>query len=241
MVSPAIHLSVVIPAYNERARIGATLDGFIAYLDAQPYDWEIIVVDDGSTDGAAAFVEENYASVTVIAVRPNRGKGHAVKTGMLAARGAHRLFSDADASTPIKQIETFWPHIAAGADIVIGSRDIAGARVEVHQAWYRENMGKLFNLFLRVLGLTRFHDTQCGFKLFTARAAEIVFPRQTIERFGFDAEVLHIARRQGLRVVEAPVRWINSPHSKVNPVADSARMIAESLRVRWNDLLGRYR
>lgn len=240
MTDSPIHLSVIIPAYNERDRIGATLDHFLAYLDREPYDWEIIVVDDGSTDGTAAFVEANFSGVHVMEVRPNRGKGHAVKTGMMAARGAYRLFSDADASTPIDEIRKFWPRIESGAAVVIGSRDIAGAQVEVHQAWYRENMGKIFNVFLRLAGLTRFHDTQCGFKLFTAAACEAIFPKQRVERFGFDAELLYIARCQGLTVAEMPVRWINSPHSTVNPIRDSARMIWDSLRIRLNGMLGRY-
>lgn len=241
MVSAPIHLSVVVPCYNEAARIGRTLDMFHAYLAGQNYSWEIIVVDDGSDDGTAEAVRGSFPGVRVISYRPNRGKGHAVKEGMLAARGAYRLVSDADGSTPIEEIEKFWPELERGAAIVIGSRALPESRIEVRQPWYRENMGRVYNLILRVLGLTRFPDTQCGFKAFTAEACGVVFPRQTVDGFGADCELLYIATLHGLRVVQVPVRWLNSPDTRVHPVFDSLKMLCEIGRVRWNALRGRYR
>ena len=156
------------------------------------------------------------------------------------ATGAHRFFYDADASTPIEELESCWPRFADGADIVIGSRALAASRIERRQAWYREHMGRVFNVFLRGMGLTRFRDTQCGFKGFTARAAEICFSRQTLDGFSFDAELLYIAALHGLRVDEVPIRWVNSPKSRVNPVTDSTRMFLDLLRVRANGAAGRY-
>jgi dolichyl-phosphate beta-glucosyltransferase len=235
-----MHLSLVIPAYNEAQRIGPTLERVRAYLARQDYAFEIIVVDDGSRDSTAA-VAGSFEGVKVVRLDRNRGKGAAVRRGMLKeARGAHRFYYDADASTPIEELEACWPRFAAGADIVIGSRALAASRIERRQAWYREHMGRVFNLFLRGLGLTRFRDTQCGFKGFTARAAETCFPRQTLDGFSFDAELLHIAAMHGLRVDEVPVRWLNSPKSRVNPLTDSTRMFLDLLRVRANTAAGRY-
>ncbi len=236
-----MHLSIVIPAYNEEARIVDTLDQLTAYLERQDYDWEIIVVDDGSTDQTVKTVENQHARNTrVLSYQPNRGKGHAVRTGMDDATGEYRVFYDADASTPIDQVEKLWPMFDAGADIVIGSRSMRDSDVQVHQAWYRENMGRIYNVLLRLLGLTRFPDTQCGFKGFTQHACGVVFPRQTIEGFAFDAELLHIGRIHKLNIAQVPVTWINSPHTTLNATTDSAGMILETIRIRWNALLGRY-
>ena len=235
-----MHLSLVIPAYNEAKRIGPTLELARAYLARQDYDWEIIVVDDGSRDGTAE-VARACAGVRVVRLERNRGKGAAVRRGMLEeAGGAFRFFYDADASTPIEELESCWPRFADGADVVIGSRALAASRIERRQAWYREHMGRVFNVFLRGMGLTRFLDTQCGFKGFTARAAETCFSRQTLDGFSFDAELLYIAALHGLRVDEVPIRWVNSPKSRVNPVTDSTRMFLDLLRVRANGAAGRY-
>ena len=236
-----MRLSVVIPAYNEAGRIGGTLESIEAYLSRQPYDSEVIVVDDGSTDETASIVGERFPEVRLISYRPNRGKGHAVLTGMTHAHGDYRVFYDADASTPIEEVEKLWPRFDAGADIVIGSRALTDSNVQVHQAWYRENMGRVFNVLIRMLGLTHFPDTQCGFKGFTAGACAVVFPRQTIERFSFDAELLYIAAKHGLRIEQAGVRWINCPYTRLNPIADSTRMFLDVLTIRWKDLWGKYR
>ena len=236
-----MHLSIVIPAFNEQDRIVDTLDHLTGYLSQQDYDWEIIVVDDGSADATKETVEnKNAANTRVIAYQPNRGKGHAVRTGMQEAIGDYCVFYDADASTPIDQVEKLWPMFDNEVDIVIGSRSMAGSDVQVHQAWYRENMGRIYNVLLRFLALTRFPDTQCGFKGFSKHACDIVLPRQTIEGFAFDAELLYIAHIHKLNIAQVPVVWINSPHTTLNAGSDSARMILETLRIRWNAIVGRY-
>jgi dolichyl-phosphate beta-glucosyltransferase len=235
-----MHLSLVIPAYNEAQRIGLTLELVRGYLARQDYDSEIIVVDDGSRDDTAAVVAV-FDGVKLVRLDRNRGKGAAVRRGMLQeATGAYRFYYDADASTPVEELEACWPRFAAGADIVIGSRALAASRIEIRQAWYREHMGRVYNLFLRGMGLTRFLDTQCGFKGFTAQATGICFSRQTLDKFSFDAELLYIASMRGLRVDEIPVRWLNSPKSRVNPLTDSTRMFLDLLRVRANAAAGRY-
>jgi len=237
-----VHLSIIIPAYNEANRIVDTLDQLTLYLSQQNSGYEIIVVNDGSTDDTTRTVEQtNTPHPRAIEYTPNRGKGHAVKTGMQAAQGDYRLFYDADASTPIDQLEKCWPQFQAGYDIVIGSRSMQGADVQVHQAWYRENMGRIYNLLLRILALTHFPDTQCGFKIFTAQAAAIIFPRQTIEGFAFDAELLYIAKRHNLKTQQIPVTWINSPQTTLHAATDSANMILETIKIRWNALRGRYK
>lgn len=244
---PAIpYLSLVIPAYNEELRLGDTLTRVLAYLATQAYTAEVVVVDDGSTDRtvgvAQGFVREGAAvPVRVVVQGQNLGKGAAVRTGMAeAARGQYRVFYDADGSTPIEELECLWPCFEAGADVVIGSRALPGAEIVQHQRPYREAMGRANNLLLRALGITRFRDTQCGFKGFTAAACAVVFPRQTIERFSFDAELLYIAVKHGLRVAEVPVRWKNSPDSRVNPLTDATRMVLDLLTIRAKDFAGRY-
>lgn len=233
-------LSIVVPAYNEAARIGATLIGVHAYLVKQSCNAEIIVVDDGSTDRTADVVRSEFPAVQVISYPENRGKGHAVRTGMLAAKGEVRLFFDADGSTPIEELDKALPRFDAGADIVIGSRMVQGANVLVHQRWLRERVGRFYNVVLLALGLTRMRDTQCGFKAFTARATEICFTRQTMERFSFDVEVLCIGQRHGLRIVEVPVRWINSPDTRVHIVRDAIPTLRDLLAIRRNMLRGVY-
>ena len=233
-------LSLIIPAYNEEKRIGDTLESVYQYLSKQQYPWEIIVVDDGAQDRTVEIAKQAKAEIQVISYNSNRGKGFAVKTGMQAAKGEIRLFFDADASTPIDEIEKLWPLFDDGADIVIGSRVLPDSNVEVHQARPREVMGKTYNLMLRCMALTSFPDTQCGFKAFTAKSTNIIFPKQTIERFGFDCELLHIAKIHDLRIEQVPVRWINSPASKLHPVIDSIKMFQELISVRLKSFRGIY-
>lgn len=235
-----MHLSLIIPAYNETGRIEKSLRLAQSYFASRDYTSEIVVVDDGSTDGTGKLVRAAFPEVRLIAYTPNRGKGRAVKEGMLAATGAYRVFYDADASTPIEELGKLWPLFDAGADVVIGSRSLPESQVEVHQAWYRENMGRMYNRALRLLGLTRFPDTQCGFKGFTAAACETVFPRQTIDHFSFDAELLYIAAKHGLRIEQVPVRWVNEPHSRVNPVWDALQMLSDLRLILRNDRRGAY-
>jgi dolichyl-phosphate beta-glucosyltransferase len=236
----APRLSLIIPAYNEEKRIAITLDRIEVYLSRQDYGAEIIVVDDGSLDTTAELVKALYPKVNVISYTPNRGKGHAVKTGMLAATGDYRVFYDADGSTPIDELDRMWPCFEAGADIVIGSRSLPESDVQVRQHYIRESMGRTFNKFVKmILGLP-FVDTQCGFKGFTARSSQILFPRQRRNRFSFDAELLYIARKHHLRVHELPVCWINSPHSRVKLLRDSFDMLRGIFRIRLNDLARKY-
>lgn len=234
-------LSVVLPCFNEEKRVGHTIDSFRAYLGKQDYTSELIVVDDASTDATAQLVCDQFPDVMVLAHYPNRGKGYSAREGYTASRGDYILFSDADGSTPIDELEKFWPKIEQGADVVIGSRALPGARIDVRQPWYRENMGRSYNLLLRLLRLTRFPDTQCGFKLLSRRACETIMPRQTRDGFGADIEWLCIARIHDLRIEQVAVRWINSPDSRVHALFDSAEMIREALNVRWNCSADRYK
>jgi len=235
-----VRLSLVIPAYNEKKRIGGSLRRVAAYLGRQSYEFEVIVVDDGSTDGTASIVTASLPTARLISYTPNRGKGHAVKTGMLQAQGAYRMFYDADGSTPIEELEKLWPRFDDGADVVIGSRSLPESDVRVRQHWVREYMGRTFNVFVKLLVLRGFVDTQCGFKGFTAKSAEILFSRQTRNGFSFDAELLYIAKKHGQRIDEIPVRWLNSPASSVKTITDSLRMLRDLLVIRLNDLTGKY-
>lgn len=218
----------------------ATLDRVEPYLARQDYSSEIIVVDDGSLDTTAEHVRSLYPNVRVFEYHPNRGKGYAVKTGMQAASGEYRVFYDADGSTPIEEVDRIWPHFSDGADIVIGSRSMPESQVQVRQHPLRESMGRTFNVVVKALLGLPYIDTQCGFKAFTARSAEIVFSRQRRNRFSFDAELLYIARKHRLRVDELPVCWINSPHSRVKIVRDSLDMLRGVLRIRLSDLARKY-
>lgn len=237
-----MRLSVIIPAYNEEKRIGQTLRDIEAYLARQEYDSEIIVVDDGSRDGTAALVRTAFPRVRLISYQPNHGKGHAVRTGIVAASGDYRLFCDADGSAAIDELDRMWPKFfESRADVVAGSRSLPKSDVQVRQHPIREQMGRIFNVFVRLLVLPGFVDTQCGFKVFTASSADLVFSRQRLDGFSFDTELLYIAKKHGLRIAQVPVRWRNSPHSRVNMVTDSSRMLLDLLKIRFCDLTGKYR
>lgn len=207
------------------------------------HDAEVVVVDDGSSDGTARVAESfSGRGVRTLRTPGNRGKGHAVRSGMLEAGRSFVLFSDADLSTPIEELEKLAAPVLAGrAQIAFGSRAVAGSVIEVSQPLYRVAMGKTFNLMVRAIALRGIHDTQCGFKLFTRHAARELFRRQRLDGFGFDVEILAIARRLGFPVAEVPVRWIDSADTRVRAVRDSASMFLDLFRVRWNGWLGRYR
>ncbi len=233
----SIGLSVIVPAYNEAGRIGATLDGIQQFLALKyPQSWELLVVDDGSTDSTAEVARSHFHHpefCRVIASPRNKGKGAAIRRGMAEARGSFRLFTDADNSTPIEELTKLHHALRQGkAEIAIASRAMRGSRLEVRQPLHREMMGRLFNLLVQAIALPGIHDTQCGFKLFTSRAAEELFPRQKLDRWSFDVEILLMARRRGWRIVEVPVRWIDNPNSRVSPLRDSWRVLVDTLRLR---------
>ncbi len=238
-------LSVIIPAYNEETRLGATLDKLAAYFARVDYAVEVLVIDDGSVDSTAQVAREHAAAplnLQVLSYGANRGKGFAVRHGMLHAAGQIRLFYDADGSTPIDQVEKFWPHFAKGlVAICLGSRAVPGADIVQRQPWHRRLMGRVFNGLVRLLTVSGFHDTQCGFKAFRAGAVDLIFRRQQLTGFGFDVELLYIAQLYGLLAVEVPVQWIDSPSSRVSALRDSTRMFLEVLKIRWLSLKGAYK
>lgn len=240
-----IRLSVVIPAFNEARRLPRTLEEVFAYLARQSYGTEVVVVDDGSTDDTARLVRERPASPS-IPLRlishgdgRNHGKGATVRRGMAEAVGRYRVFMDADNSTTLDHIEAFWPWFEQGYDVVIGSRDIDGAHVVIHQPWYKELGGKVGNLIIRTLAAPGIADTQAGFKMFSARCIEDILPRLTIERWGFDVELIVAARCRGYRVKELPIRWINNAASTV-PALAYVQVLGEVWRVRRLRAAGRY-
>ncbi|OGY97227.1 MAG: hypothetical protein A2128_01245 [Candidatus Liptonbacteria bacterium GWC1_60_9] len=235
-------LSVVIPAYNEAKRIPLTLIDIDKHLHACDFSYEIIVVDDGSKDATAEIVNRFIPLVRnlkLIDNKVNRGKGAVVRQGMLAAKGALRLFTDADNSTSIDQFNKMLPHFKEGYDIVIGSRDVEGARLEPPQPWHKRLLGNLGNLFIQTVLLPGIWDTQCGFKAFREEAVEEIFPMLTIDRWGFDIEILSLARAQGYRIKEVPVVWVNDPHSHVKPTA-YLQVLWETITIRWRLYRGRY-
>jgi glycosyltransferase involved in cell wall biosynthesis len=236
--------SFIIPAYNESERLAVSLPKVLSYIDKSGYQAEIIVVNDGSRDDTAEVVRHFarlHPDVRLLDNPGNRGKGYSVRHGMLRAHGDVMLFTDADLSSPIYEADKLFEAIANGADVAIGSRWLRAELQTERQPWYRQLYGRLFNLALRIsLGL-KYRDTQCGFKAFTRQAAQTVFTRQHIERWGFDPELLFLADKFKLRTVEVPVEWAHDHRSKISPVRDGIKMGIEMLTVRLNDLKGLYR
>ena len=240
---PPLTYSLVLPAYNEGQRIPATLEQILAHAEKSDWRLEIIVVNDGSTDDTARIVEayaQKHPTVRLLENPGNRGKGYCVRRGMLLAGGDILLFSDADLSSPIAEADKLLAAIDQGADIAIGSRWLnAGPQIK-RQPLHRQWFGRVFNLMLRLgLGLN-FKDTQCGFKAFTRDAAQKVFPRQKIERWGFDPELLYLARTCGLKVAEVAVAWSHREGTHLRPLRDGVRMLGDILAIRWNALSGKY-
>ena len=227
-------ISIVIPAFNEALRLPATLDRVESHLKTIGVPAEVIVVDDGSDDATVQIVRERAArwpQLKLVVAERNGGKGGAVRLGMAAARGRYRIFSDADLSVPIDDMEKLLRPLRAGAGVAIASRGLRDSQVELHQPWYRETMGKIFNRLVRIFVLGGVNDTQCGFKAFTAEVADRVFPVLQTRGFGFDVEVLYRAQQAGYRIVEVPTRWINSPQSRVHPIRHSTMMLLELLAI----------
>jgi len=235
-----LSISVVIPAYNEERRIGKTLRKVIKYLNKKRHDYEIIVVDDGSRDDTAKVVGFfRNKRLMLLQNRKNCGKGFSIKRGMLAARKKYLLFSDADLSTPIEELEKF-VKLKDKYDILIGSRALKRSEIRIKQPFYRVMMGKVFNLMVNLTVVRGIKDTQCGFKLFKKDAAKRIFRKQAFRGFGFDVEILFIAKKYGYSIKEIPIVWTNSPDTKVSAIKDSIRMFADLLRIRVNDLRGKY-
>ncbi|MGH9691065.1 MAG: dolichyl-phosphate beta-glucosyltransferase [Candidatus Acidiferrales bacterium] len=240
-------LSIIIPAYNEEKRLAHTVErirDYFAHYHMGAWKLEVIIVDDGSTDGTTRVAEEWAREIPflhLVSNGQNRGKGYSVRRGMLEARGRIALFTDADLSSPIEESQRLLEAIESGNDVAIGSRALDRTLIDVRQSRFREVAGMIFNGFVRLLTGLRFHDTQCGFKAFRRERTRVIFEQQRIERFGFDPEILFLARRHGLRCIEVPVHWANHPGTTVRVFRDSLRMFADLILIRWNWLSGRYR
>ena len=238
-----IHLSVIIPAYNEEKRLTGTLIDIDKYLRKQTYNYEIIVANDGSKDKTAQVVrrlQSKISNLKLIDNKKNHGKGFVVRQGLMEAEGKYRLFTDADNSTSIVEVEKMWICFEKGHDIVIGSRDMKGAVLAVPQAWYRRTIGNIFNLFVQfIVGLWGIWDTQCGFKCFSAEAVKDILPRCKIDRWAFDPEILVIGKKLGYKIKEVPVVWRNDPESKVK-LKGMIKMGFDLLKIRWNLITKKY-
>ena len=236
------YLSIIIPAYNEEPRIAGTLREVVDYLSTRPYTWEVAVVDDGSADATASLVKtfsEACPQVHLISV-PHGGKGWAVNHGMLWTRGDYRFLCDADLSMPIEQVSRFLPPKTKDFDVAIGSREASGA-ARIGEPYRRHLMGRVYNLLVRLLALPGLSDTQCGFKCFRGPVVQKLFPLQRLYGFAFDVEILFIARKRNLHIMEVPIDWYYRPQSKVSPLKDSLVMSWDILKMRWQHLRGKYR
>ena len=238
------YLSIVIPAYNESLRIGKTLEEVRKYAAAKPFETEVVLVDDGSSDRTAEIFREFQSrcpGTRVLRNQVNRGKGYSVRRGVLEARGQVILFTDADLSAPIEEADKLLAALeSAAADVAIGSRALDRKLIGVHQPWRREFGGRCFNLFVRLFTGLRLHDTQCGLKLFRRDSTRRAFELQRVERFGFDPEVLFLIQHFGGKIVEVPVRWNDNPATKVHFLHESARMFLDLIVLRWRACVGRY-
>jgi dolichyl-phosphate beta-glucosyltransferase len=241
MNPPTPLLSLVIPAYNEEERLPKTLPIAIDFLESQDYAYEILVVDNNSSDRTSEVARKIAAGRSHIHVlhEPTQGKGAAVRTGMLAASGDYIFMADADFSMPVQEVNKFLPPVLSGYDVAIGSREAPGA-IRYNEPEYRHLMGRIFNFYVKVLAIPGFEDTQCGFKCFRREVAWDILPYQTIDGWAFDVELLFIALRRGYQIEEVPVQWYYGESSRVSPVRDSINMIREVLRIRINGAAGRY-
>jgi glycosyltransferase involved in cell wall biosynthesis len=236
-----VDVSIVVPAFNEALRIGSTLDDLATFLGRQPWRWEIRVVDDGSADATCQIVEEYRGKHPNIVLQrePHRGKGGAVKAGLLAATAQFRFICDADLSMPVTELPRFLPPVLKDFDVAIGSREGVGAR-RVGEPLIRHLAGRVFNYAVQRLTVPGINDTQCGFKMFSASAVQAIFPRVTVDGWAFDIEVLSIARARGMRIVEVPIEWHYRRASQLNLISDGAAMFSELLRIRARARGGAY-
>lgn len=236
--------SIVVPAYNESKRLGGTLQQILDHVHRQKWSVEIVVVDDGSRDDTVQIAGQfaaHHPEIRLIKNPGNRGKGYAVRNGMLQTRGEVLLFTDADLSAPITEAGKLFAALQGGADVAIGSRWLDPSLQFRRQSLRRRLLSRLYHIYLRLLLGLHYRDTQCGFKAFTSSAAAIIFPMQRIQRWGFDPEILYLARCQGMKVVEIPVAWGHGEGSKINPLRDGIRMGTDALKIRWYAWTGKYR
>ncbi len=235
-----IFLSIIVPAYNEEKRLPGSLEAIDRFLQQQSYTYEVLIVENGSTDGTTDVAErfaEEHPYVRVLHSR--KGKGAAVKVGVLSARGEHLFICDADLSMPIEEVNKFLPPVLDGYDIAIASREVPGAR-RYNEPFYRHLEGRVFNWIVRILAVPGIQDTQCGFKCFKRDVALEIFPYQTMDGWSFDVEVLYIARRRGCRLVEVPINWYYKANSRINPIKDALDMLVEVIKIRLNAWRGMY-
>lgn len=239
-----VEVTVVIPAFNEATRLPSTLNKIVNYLSARPQTFEVIVVDDGSTDDTASIVEKKHQlseTVRLIKNPGNRGKGYAVRNGMLHAAGQYLVFSDSDLSSPIEDIDLLLSPLQKGYDVVLGSRALRPEWIYPRQPFSRQLVGRVFNYCVRGVTFLAIQDTQCGFKGFRRDAAQTIFSRQRLTGFGFDVELAYLTRKYGFRLLEVPVHWSNDLASKVHPFRDGPKMFLDLLRIRLNDWKGQYK
>ena len=238
-----VQYSIVIPAYNESARIGRTLSEVIRSIEKNGWNAEVLVVNDGSTDDTTAIVQSfatAHPIIRLIKNEGNRGKGYSVRHGMLAAAGSIVMFTDADLSSPMDEAERLFAALREGADVAIGSRWLERKRQTIHQPLYRQFFGRCFNAVTRMVMRLPFADTQCGFKAFTSSAAQTIFQLQRIERWGFDPEILFIALKRGYTVREVAVTWGHDERSRISYLKDGIKMLEELMYIRWNAMVGAY-
>ena len=243
MTEEKIYLSAIIPAYNEKQRIKNTLLEIDSFLRAQNYNYEIIVVDDGSRDGTIKLVKDLQKSIQkleIISNQKNYGKGYAVRQGLLKARGKFRLFMDADNATSIKQINNFFPFFQKGYEIVIGNRNLKNSQIKKHQPFYKEILGNLGNFLIQALVISGIEDTQCGFKCFSAKFVKDIFPKLKINRWGFDVEILILAQKKGYKIKTVPIIWTNNINSKVSLNAYFGTL-KELFQIKWNMIREKYK
>ena len=236
-------LSIVIPAYNEEKRLGGSLSKIIPYLDSLELNYEIIVVDDGSKDKTIEVANQfkDKTNLRVLENKINRGKGYSVKQGILDAKFDHVLFTDSDLATPIDELDILLEGLKEDNDIVIASRTLEDSEIIVNQPFYRQIMGKTFPLMVRVIAVRGISETQCGFKLFKTEVIQNIVKHQTIDRFGFDVELLFLAKKMNYKIKEVPVQWIDQEGSRLHPIKDGYGMFKELLKVRSNHFLGKYK
>lgn len=238
------YLSIIIPAYNEEKRISNILDALEKYFSGNDFFYEVIVVDDGSIDQTKNIVNnyrDKLKNLRIVSHSPNRGKGYAIKQGMLASTGDYSLFTDADNSTPFEEINKLLQWIEKGYDVVIGSRYLDDSNIVIKQSFYRRSLGRVANLIIQVLAVWGIKDTQCGFKCFSRKASQEIFSRQTINGWGFDFETLAIAKKLGYQIKEVPVSWYNVEGSRVRPIKGALKTLIELLEIKWNLVRGKYK